>query len=212
MRSFDEVGRRPPCSLTVQLYWLKLTIMPGDECPGDPRRKDRPAPVWAAGSACQNRCRLRTPAGRGPDAASDAQPWPGRCQRRLERARPRASLDDYPAYVRGADLISFDVYPVAGLDRPDRADFLWYVPKGVDRLLKWTGGASSSGTASNARGSTIRRPRRRRLRSGRKSGWPWFTGLGAHLLRSPVQAPVQRTRAARRPRNAGSRDRHQPSD
>ncbi len=53
---------------------------------------------------------------------------------------PGASLDDYPAYVRGADLISFDVYPVAGLDRPDRADFLWYVPKGVDRLLKWTGG------------------------------------------------------------------------
>ena len=53
---------------------------------------------------------------------------------------PGASLDDYPAYVRGADIVSFDVYPVAGLDRPDRADFLWYVPKGVDRLVKWTGG------------------------------------------------------------------------
>jgi hypothetical protein len=53
---------------------------------------------------------------------------------------PGASLDDYPAYIRGADLISFDVYPVAGLDRPDRADLLWYVPKGVDRLVKWTGG------------------------------------------------------------------------
>jgi hypothetical protein len=53
---------------------------------------------------------------------------------------PGASLDDYPAYVRGADLISFDVYPVAGLDRPDGADFLWYVPKGVDRLMKWSAG------------------------------------------------------------------------
>jgi hypothetical protein len=53
---------------------------------------------------------------------------------------PGASLDDYPAYVRGADLVSFDVYPVAGLDRADRADLLWYVPKGVDRLVKWTGG------------------------------------------------------------------------
>jgi hypothetical protein len=53
---------------------------------------------------------------------------------------PGASLDDYPAYIRGADLISFDVYPVAGLDRPNGADFLWYVPKGIDRLVKWTDG------------------------------------------------------------------------
>jgi len=51
-----------------------------------------------------------------------------------------ASSDDYPAYVRGADIVSFDVYPVAGLDRPDNAQLLWYVAKGVDRLVKWTGG------------------------------------------------------------------------
>jgi hypothetical protein len=38
---------------------------------------------------------------------------------------PRASIDDYPAYVRGADIVSFDVYPVACLDRPDGAEFLW---------------------------------------------------------------------------------------
>jgi hypothetical protein len=54
---------------------------------------------------------------------------------------PGTSLDDYPAYVRGADLVSFDVYPVAGIDRPDGANFLWYVAKGVDRLVKWTGGS-----------------------------------------------------------------------
>jgi hypothetical protein len=53
---------------------------------------------------------------------------------------PGASLDDYPAYVQGADIVSFDVYPVAGLERPDRADMLWYVAKGVDRLVKWTDG------------------------------------------------------------------------
>jgi hypothetical protein len=51
-----------------------------------------------------------------------------------------ASLDDYPGYVRGADIVSFDVYPVAGLENSNGADFLWYVPKGVDRLRKWTGG------------------------------------------------------------------------
>lgn len=53
---------------------------------------------------------------------------------------PGASLDDYPKYVRGADIVSFDVYPVAGLERPDRDDLVWYVPKGIDRLKKWTGG------------------------------------------------------------------------
>ena len=49
-----------------------------------------------------------------------------------------ARLEDYAAYVGGGDLVSFDVYPVAGLDRPDSADFLWYVPKGMDRLTHWT--------------------------------------------------------------------------
>jgi hypothetical protein len=53
---------------------------------------------------------------------------------------PGASLDDYPKYVKGADIVSFDVYPVAGLDRIDGSDFLWYVAKGVDRLIKWTAG------------------------------------------------------------------------
>jgi hypothetical protein len=53
---------------------------------------------------------------------------------------PEASLDDYPAYVRGADIVSFDVYPVADLNKSNGAEFLWYVPKGVDRLVKWTGG------------------------------------------------------------------------
>lgn len=51
---------------------------------------------------------------------------------------PGASLDDYPQYVQGADVVSFDVYPVAGLDRPDGADYLWYVAKGVERLRNWT--------------------------------------------------------------------------
>ncbi len=52
-----------------------------------------------------------------------------------------ARLDDYLTYVRGGDVISFDVYPVAGLEKPDGENYLWYVPKGVDRLKQWTGGA-----------------------------------------------------------------------
>ncbi len=66
----------------------------------------------------------------GQGVANDA--WVGR--------GPGASLDDYPKYVQGADLVSFDVYPVADLGRRDGAEYLWYVPKGVDRLVKWTEG------------------------------------------------------------------------
>ncbi|MGE3818061.1 MAG: hypothetical protein AB7I30_01375 [Isosphaeraceae bacterium] len=66
----------------------------------------------------------------GQGVANDA--WKGRGS--------GASLDDYPQYVQGSDYVSFDVYPVAGIDRKDGADFLWYVAKGVDRLVKWTGG------------------------------------------------------------------------
>ncbi len=66
----------------------------------------------------------------GQGVANDA--WKGR--------GPQGKLDDYLTYTRGGDIVSFDVYPVAGLDRPDGAEFLWYVPKGVDRLFKWTDG------------------------------------------------------------------------
>jgi hypothetical protein len=46
--------------------------------------------------------------------------------------------ENYPFYVQGCDIVSFDVYPVAGLDVPNPVDSLWYVPKGVDRLREWT--------------------------------------------------------------------------
>lgn len=55
---------------------------------------------------------------------------------RGEGAKP----DDYKTYVQGADIVSFDVYPVAGLDKPQSEDYLWYVAKGVQRLEQWTSG------------------------------------------------------------------------
>lgn len=48
-----------------------------------------------------------------------------------------AKLSDYETYVKGGDIVSFDVYPVAGLGDPGK---LWYVAKGVSRLVEWTGG------------------------------------------------------------------------
>jgi len=47
--------------------------------------------------------------------------------------------EDYPEYVKGCDIASFDIYPAVH-SKPEVAGKLWYVPRGVDRLRKWTGG------------------------------------------------------------------------
>ncbi len=45
----------------------------------------------------------------------------------------------YREYAKACDVISYDVYPVVGLDKPDGENYLWYVAKGVDRLRRWSG-------------------------------------------------------------------------
>jgi hypothetical protein len=47
--------------------------------------------------------------------------------------------EDYPEYVQGGDIVSFDIYPVVH-DKPEVAGKLWYVARGVERLVDWTGG------------------------------------------------------------------------
>lgn len=49
-----------------------------------------------------------------------------------------ADLKDYEEYIKGADIASFDVYPVAGIRREDGERYLWYVAKGIDRLRLWS--------------------------------------------------------------------------
>jgi len=46
--------------------------------------------------------------------------------------------EDYPQYVQGGDIVSFDIYPAVH-DRPAVAGKLWYVPQGVSRLRQWAG-------------------------------------------------------------------------
>ncbi len=48
--------------------------------------------------------------------------------------------EDYPEYVRGADIVSFDIYPVTH-PHPAVSSNLWYVARGVERLVQWAGGA-----------------------------------------------------------------------
>jgi hypothetical protein len=47
--------------------------------------------------------------------------------------------EDYPQYVQGSDIVSFDIYPACH-DHPDVAGKLWLVPYGVGRLREWSGG------------------------------------------------------------------------
>jgi len=47
--------------------------------------------------------------------------------------------EDYAEYVKGCDIASFDIYPAAH-SKPEVAGNLWYVARGVERLVKWTEG------------------------------------------------------------------------
>jgi len=47
--------------------------------------------------------------------------------------------EDYPQYVKGCDIASFDIYPAVH-SKPQVAGKLWYVGRGVERLVKWTEG------------------------------------------------------------------------
>jgi hypothetical protein len=47
--------------------------------------------------------------------------------------------EDYPKYVKGGDIVSFDIYPV-NHPKPEVAGHLEYVARGVERLVGWTGG------------------------------------------------------------------------
>ena len=47
--------------------------------------------------------------------------------------------EDYPRYVEGCDIASFDIYPACHRNEAV-AGKLWYVPLGVERLRRWAGG------------------------------------------------------------------------
>ncbi len=47
--------------------------------------------------------------------------------------------EDYPEYIKGCDIASFDIYPAVH-SKPEVAGNLWFVAKGVERLTKWAGG------------------------------------------------------------------------
>ncbi len=47
--------------------------------------------------------------------------------------------EDYPQYIQGGDIVSFDIYPACH-DSPEVAGKLWFVAQGVTRLVDWSKG------------------------------------------------------------------------
>ncbi|MBI2928192.1 MAG: hypothetical protein HYZ36_06755 [Pedosphaera parvula] len=56
----------------------------------------------------------------------------------IGRGVRRNHPEDYPEYVQGCDIASFDIYPVVH-DSPEIAGKLWFVARGVERLVGWAG-------------------------------------------------------------------------
>jgi hypothetical protein len=57
----------------------------------------------------------------------------------IGRGVRRGKMEDYPKYVQGGDVVSFDIYPVVH-EKPEIAGKLEFVAKGVTRLREWSGG------------------------------------------------------------------------
>jgi hypothetical protein len=58
--------------------------------------------------------------------------WDNYIGRGVRRNRP----EDYPKYIQGADILSFDIYPAVHTD-PEVAGKLEFVARGVERLSAW---------------------------------------------------------------------------
>jgi hypothetical protein len=61
--------------------------------------------------------------------------WDGYYGRGVRTNHP----EDYPEYIKGCDIASFDIYPAVH-DKSEVAGKLWYVANGVERLTKWAEG------------------------------------------------------------------------
>jgi hypothetical protein len=59
--------------------------------------------------------------------------WDNYIGRGVRRNKP----EDYPEYIKGCDIASFDIYPACH-EHKDIAGKLWYVAEGVSRLRQWS--------------------------------------------------------------------------
>lgn len=120
--------------------------------------KDDPAIVaWMHGDEPDNAQALRGGKGYGPPLLPDKIVADYRRIHEADPSRPvllnlgqgvafdqyigrgvrRNHPEDYAEYIKGSDIVSFDIYPVVH-DHKDVAGKLWFVADGVSRLRKWS--------------------------------------------------------------------------
>jgi hypothetical protein len=61
------------------------------------------------------------------------------CDDYIGRGTRTRHPEDYPEYIKGCDIVSFDIYPAVH-DAVAVKGNLWYVATGVERLVRWSGG------------------------------------------------------------------------
>jgi hypothetical protein len=72
--------------------------------------------------------------------------------------------EDYRDYLKAGDIVSFDIYPVTH-DSPQVKGNLWYVGRGVQRLVEWTDGKKPVWCCIEAAGNENVTPTAKQLRS-----------------------------------------------
>ena len=120
--------------------------------------------------------------------------------------------EDYPQYLEGCDLVSFDIYPAVH-DSPQVAGKLWFVAHGVERLVQWGGGKKVVWNCLEC--TRISNPNRKPTpHEVRAEAWmsanPRLARL--HLFRPPVQTDIPRASPAGRPGDAVRHHGPEPAD
>src|SRR5262245_41639339 len=111
--------------------------MHGDEPDNaQPRKGDGYGPPVSPEKIVQDYKRLRASDPSRPVLLNLGQgvAWDGWYGRGTRTRHP----EDYPKYIEGCDIVSFDIYPAVH-DSVRVAGKLWFVGRGVERLVQWSG-------------------------------------------------------------------------
>jgi len=151
--------RGPTSNQLAQLEQAGMSVMCAQNRAGLENRENPAIVGWMHGDEPDNAQSLGQGKGYGPpilpekiardyeriSAADPTRPvllnlgqgvaWDNYIGRGVRRNHP----EDYPEYVKGCDIASFDIYPAVH-DKPEVAGKLEFVARGVERLVQWTGG------------------------------------------------------------------------
>ena len=158
INTYVALWRGPTAEQLAELKKLGMFAVCSQNAAGRENLSDPTILAWMHGDEPDNAQAIRGQKGYGPPvepakivadyerlkAADPSRPvllnlgqgvaWDNWVGRGVRRNHP----EDYPEYVKGCDIASFDIYPACH-DNKEVAGKLWFVPDGVSRLRKWAG-------------------------------------------------------------------------